>query len=205
MNKHRFIRNRIRSKHSEDMELNLTSLLDVLVILLFFLIKNYDSSAQVVIVAKDIQLPKSISKDTNNKGVVIQVSPTTVWVDDRIIMDLRGATAGTTATETAPAAAAAAATTTPAGNKNNATPVSNLNWYDSKSQRIIPLFDELVKKREQIKLAQTMANNKPEFSATVSLVVDKTLKYSYLKKVLYTCAEAGYKQYKFVVLDRNPS
>ncbi|MBF0299657.1 MAG: biopolymer transporter ExbD [Oligoflexia bacterium] len=179
MNKLRFIRNRIRSKKIKEIELNLTSLLDVLVILLFFLIKNYDSSSQVVIVSKDIKLPKSVSKDTNNKGVVIQVSPTTIWVDDRIILDIREASS--------------------IGINNK------INWYNTKSPGVIPLFDELVKKREQIKLAKNMANSKEDFSGTVSLVVDKTLKYSYLKKILYTCAEAGYKQYKFVVLDKNPS
>ena len=39
-----------------------------------------------------------------------------------------------------------------------------------------------------------------KFSGVANLIIDKTIKYSYVKKIMYTCAAAGFKQYKFVVL-----
>lgn len=73
------------------------------------------------------------------------------------------------------------------------------NFIDDNGRRIVPLFDELVKKREIItRSAQTIQNANP-FSGLVNLVVDKSVKYSYLKKLMYTAAQAGFKEYKFIV------
>lgn len=72
-------------------------------------------------------------------------------------------------------------------------------FIDDNGRRIVPLYDELVKKREGFSMiAKSVPNAKP-FSGLVNLVVDKSIKYSYLKKLMYTAAQAGFKEYKFVV------
>ena len=38
-----------------------------------------------------------------------------------------------------------------------------------------------------------------KFTGLVNLVIDKTLKYNYVKTIMRTCAEAGYSKYKFIV------
>jgi biopolymer transport protein ExbD len=57
-----------------------------------------------------------------------------------------------------------------------------------------------VAKRKTIQEVEKASPQAKKFSGIANLLVDKSLKYSYLKKVLYTVAEAGYSKYKFVVL-----
>ena len=162
------IRKRVKRKKSEIMDLDITSLLDILVILLVFLLKSYNSSGVIFNVPKDISLPRSESKTLNNTGVIIQVSTTAIYVDDKIILDIQNTQ----------------------GNK----------IFDHGNKRIIPLFEELNKKKNIYKQVAKSSENANDFSGVVNLIVDKSIKYNFIKKLLYTCAEAGYQKYKFVVL-----
>ena len=72
--------------------------------------------------------------------------------------------------------------------------------YDQQGRRIIPLFNELVKKKEEINKIAKQATEAKKFSGVANLIVDKSLKYSYVKKIMYTSAEAGFKEFKFVVM-----
>jgi biopolymer transport protein ExbD len=167
MRLNRSIRNRGRRKKKPLIDLDITSLLDILVIMLVFLLKSYNSTGIILNVPKDITLPSSNSQDINTSGVVVQVSPSTIWVDDQVILDKEN----------------------PQGRA-----------YDYGGRRIIPLFNELVRKKGLIKQVEKAAPEAKKFSGVVNLIVDKTIKYSEIKKILFTAAEAGYKSYKFVVL-----
>lgn len=168
MARNRSIRNRKRRGKKDEFELDITSLLDILVILLIFLIKSYNSSGVTLNIPEGIELPKSKSSTGNNPGVIIQVSKDKIWVDSKTVLD-----------------------------------TSNLpkSIYDQGGRRIIPLFNELERKKEEIKKLALQTNNKAKkFGGTANLIIDKSLKYSYVKKVMYTCATAGFKEYKFVVM-----
>lgn len=167
MRLNRSIRNRGRRKKSPLIDLDITSLLDILVIMLVFLLKSYNSTGIILNVPKDITLPSSNSQDVNTSGVVVQVSPTTIWVDNQVVLD-KEETRG--------------------------------KVYDYGGRRIIPLFNELVNKKNLVKRVQKTSTEAKEFSGVINLIVDKTIKYSEIKKILFTAAEAGYKSYKFVVL-----
>lgn len=167
MRLNRSIRNRGRRGKKPLIDLDITSLLDILVIMLVFLLKSYNSTGIILNVPKDITLPSSNSQDVNTSGVVVQVSPTTIWVDDQVILEKDD----------------------PKG-----------RVYDYGGRRIIPLFNELVRKKDLIKQVEKAAPEAKKFSGIVNLIVDKTIKYSEVKKILFTAAEAGYKSYKFVVL-----
>lgn len=158
-------RGRTRRK-KKAFEIDITSLLDILVILLVFLIKNYNASGIVLNVPKGIELPTSKSQSLNTSGIIVQVSPTTIWVDDKIILESKKETLA----------------------------------EDRTGRRIIALFNELVKKKEVIKQIEKSSPNAKKFSGVVNLVVDKTIKYSYIKKLMYTTAEAGFGKFKFVVM-----
>ena len=164
------IRNRGKRKKLKPLDLDITSLLDILVIMLVFLLKSYNSSGVTFNIPKDITLPKSDSISLNTYGVNIQISPTTIWVDSKIVLDTK-----------------------------EYTPKS----YDHNGKRILPLYDELVAKRKTVQEIEKASPHAKKFSGIANLLVDKSLKYSYLKKVLYTVAEAGYSKYKFVVLGVN--
>jgi biopolymer transport protein ExbD len=168
MARNRSIRNKKRRNKNGVMDIDITSLLDILVILLIFLIKSYNTSGITLNIPEGIELPTSKSSSVNTPGVVIQVSKDKIWVDNKAVLD----------TANLPSA-----------------------LYDNGGRRIIPLFNELARKQEEIKnLAMKTNNQVKEFSGTANLIIDKSLKYSYVKKVMFTCASAGFKEYKFVVM-----
>ena len=55
-------------------EVDITSLLDVLVILLVFLLKSYNASDLTLDLAKDITLPNSNTEILGNHAVIVQVN-----------------------------------------------------------------------------------------------------------------------------------
>lgn len=167
MRLNRSIRNRGRRNKKGLIDLDITSLLDILVIMLVFLLKSYNATGVILNVPKDITLPTSNSQDFNTNGVVVQVSPETIWVDNEVILEKEN----------------------PEG-----------RVYDYGGRRIIPLFNELVKKKNLIKQVEKSTPEAQKFSGVINLIVDKSIKYSEVKKILFTAAEAGYKSYKFVVL-----
>ena len=79
------IRKRIKRKKMSPVDIDITSLLDILVIMLVFLLKSYNSSGVVLNVPKNLKLPTSESQNINTYGVIVQVSPTTIWVDNKVI------------------------------------------------------------------------------------------------------------------------
>lgn len=170
MRNSRIIRKRGSRRKIQPVDLDITSLLDILVIMLVFLLKSYNSSGVVLNVPKGIILPKSVSSSPSSTGVIVQVSPTKIWVDDKEILDSKSAKQ------------------------------RGIRVYDRGGRRIIPLFNILVKKKQKIKEISKISNEAKKFSGIINLVVDKSVKYSYLKALLYTAAEAGFRKYKFVVL-----
>ena len=167
MARNRSIRNKRKRDKKEVIDVDITSLLDILVILLVFLLKSYNSSGVTLTIPKGIELPVSESISLNNPGVMIQVSKDKIFVDSETILDA----------ENPPA-----------------------QIYDQGKRRIIPLYNELVKKKEHIKAIAKQAPAAKPFSGIANLIIDKSLKYSYVKKIMYTCAEAGFKEYKVVVM-----
>ncbi|MAX65820.1 MAG: biopolymer transporter ExbD [Bacteriovoracaceae bacterium] len=163
----RSIRNKKKRAKKDVIDVDITSLLDILVILLVFLLKSYNSSGITLTIPQGIELPVSKSSSLNNPGVMIQVSKDKIWVDSETILDAED-------------------------------PPEII--YDHGKRRIVPLFNELVRKKEQIKATAKQAPQAKPFSGLANLILDKSLKYSYIKKIMYTCAEAGFKEYKFVVM-----
>ena len=87
MRKQRSIRYRKKRVKREVLDLEITSLLDILIIILVFLLKSYNTSGVIFNVPRGISLPASKSKNINTPGVVIQVSSQKVWVDDELVIE----------------------------------------------------------------------------------------------------------------------
>lgn len=166
----RSIRNKKKREKKSPIELDITSLLDILVILLVFLLRSYNSSGVAVTIPKGIQLPESKSLSISDAGIMIQVSKDKIWVDSEIVLDASS---------------------------------SPQNIYDEGGRRIIPLFNKLVSKKEKIKITNKQLPQVKAFSGIINLIIDKSLKYSYVKKIMYTCAAAGFKEFKFVVMSED--
>jgi biopolymer transport protein ExbD len=170
MSRSRSIRNKnLRRSRSEIIDLDITSLLDILVILLVFLLNSYNSSGIIINVPKEIKLPESESQSLNKPGVIIQLAKEKIWVEDQLILDFEQET--------------------------------NLKrQFDQGGRRLIPLYDELVRIKEEIEALNKQVDNSKKFSGVANLVVHKEIKYEMVKKILYTLAVAGFQKYKFVVL-----
>lgn len=68
-----FFKKKKREK-KEDMELDITSLLDVLVILLVFLLKSYNASDLKLNLVKDLVVPGSDARKLGHTAITVQVS-----------------------------------------------------------------------------------------------------------------------------------
>ncbi len=77
---------RISRSGDKTLDLDITSLLDILVILLVFLLKSFNSSDLKVDLVKNIELPNSISDKLGNHSVIIQVDrKKQVFVDNKMV------------------------------------------------------------------------------------------------------------------------
>jgi biopolymer transport protein ExbD len=65
-------------------KMNLTSLMDVFTILVFFLLVN-SGSVELVEAPKDVKLPESIEESKPRETVVVAVSPETVTVQGKVV------------------------------------------------------------------------------------------------------------------------
>lgn len=65
---------RRKRKNTDAEEIDITSLLDILVILLVFLLKSYNSSDLTIDLVDELSLPYSFSQGMTNLGVVMQVN-----------------------------------------------------------------------------------------------------------------------------------
>ena len=87
MARNRSIKNRRGKKSGGAIDVDITSLLDILTILLVFLLQSYNSSGVVINVPKEIEIPKSSSETLNTFGVNVQVSKSQIWVDDKEVVN----------------------------------------------------------------------------------------------------------------------
>jgi biopolymer transport protein ExbD len=155
-----------RRRKTNVIDIDITSLLDILTILLAFLVNNFDASGVTINIPDGIKLPDSQSQSINTSGVSIQVSADKIWVDSKEVLD----------SENIPD-----------------------KMYDMDGRRIVSLYNELISIKETIKQTEKLSPQAVKFSGIANLVLDKSLKYSYIRKIMFTCAEAGFKEYKFVV------
>ena len=76
----------LRRKKKKELDLEINSLLDVLVILLVFLLKSYDSSQFDLITMKDIKIPESLSQTLGEETITIQLSKRgEIWVNKNLL------------------------------------------------------------------------------------------------------------------------
>jgi biopolymer transport protein ExbD len=186
---HRSIRERrIRKRIHGEMELQLTSLMDVLVIILVFLLKSYAATTHSFNPAPGIQLPTSASTDTLTDSLAVIVTPEGLTFENERILDfsMTGASAGT----------------------NEATYDFRASDLDENGRRIVPLYNALVRAREKAELITAKSGvkgpdgNPPPFEGILAVQADKRIQYDTIRKVMYTSAAAGYRVFRFLALRR---
>lgn len=162
-----------RKKVREPLDVDITSLLDILVILLVFLLKSYNASDLKLEVAKNISLPDSKSEQLGNMAVIVQVSAEKdLWINNIRIGRVPAST-------------------------------------DEKLDILYGALQEEGKKQDEAikELEQTVATNADKGALAtrksnrkrVNIVMDQSLNYEVLRKIMHTSALAGFPEFKFIV------
>lgn len=156
---------RLRGKKSSEVEVDITSLLDILVILLIFLLKSYNSSDLQLDVLENISLPVSESRVLGSHSIIVQV-------DQNRRMFINHKEIGTIS-------------------NNNRETIGELYVVLA---RMKEMEDQLVSENSLERKNPQMKNKKQ-----INIVLDQSLPYKIMKKVMHTSAQAGYPQFKFIV------
>jgi biopolymer transport protein ExbD len=186
----RSIRNRRgRRRLHSSFELQLTSMMDVLVIIVVFLLKSYSATLNNFSSVPGIKLPISKSLDTPFESLAVIITPEAMTFENERILDF--------------VQTAAAAGSSEAGYAFKNTDL------DEGNRRIVPLYDALTKAREKAELLRSKskardADGKPlPFEGVLAIQADKRVQYDTIRKIMYTAAAAGYKTFRFLALKRD--
>lgn len=141
--------------------LNLTSLMDVFTILVFFLLFN-TGSTEVLASPKEIKLPNSVTEAKPRETVVIMVSPEVVLVQGQAVIDLPEVLSS----------------------RNETIP------------EVTARLDQIERNIIGISTQAVVA------SKEVTILADKTIPFSALKKIMSTCTESGYGKISLAVIQK---
>ena len=185
----RSIRTRKRKKKlNNGFELQLTSLIDVLVIILVFMLKSYQTSLNTLTTVQGLQMPISASPDEPRDSLQVIITPEGITFEGKRVVEFLqdGATAG--ATE---------------GNYK-----LDEKGLDEGGRRILSLYNTLVAAREKSELLKAKSPVRDEkgqplpFDGILAVTADKRIQYDTLRKIMYTAGAAGFKVFRFIALKK---
>ena len=171
-----------RRRRNKTFGLQLTSMMDVLVIIVIFLLKSYSLSLMQVPQEDKLELPKSKSTEVFGEGVVLQIAQDKIMIDNNPIVQFKG----------------------DYKEKKFELPDEATDPQQA-GHGILPIFEVLNKKREEFELIASRAVGPDPNAAgkkwTGDLLVqaDKEVPYELIRKVMYTAGMAGYKNFRLTV------
>jgi biopolymer transport protein ExbD len=151
----------IGGKKATYAELNLTSMVDMLTILVVFLLQTFSASGELLTVSKNITLPEAINYRDLEQAPIIAISRDTVTLNGD-----------------------------PKADAQELTKADTIDW------KIPQLHDDLVILKNNFKLLHP---NPDDWKGLVIVQADKQVDFKVIKKVMYTCAVAGYSNVNFAV------
>ena len=156
----KFVRKGSGGKKSIYAELNLTSMVDMLTILVVFLLQTFSASGELLVVSKNIVLPEATNFKDLERAPVVGVSKEAVTLDGSPVAD-----------------------------------AEELNKENTVDWKITDLHDKLVTLKNNYRLLHPS----DPFNGTVIVQADKNVDFKVVKKVMYSCAVAGYNNVNFAV------
>jgi biopolymer transport protein ExbD len=158
--------------------LNITSMMDMMTIILVFLLKSYSTSDVSVAPSEDLELPVSTVKKQIEMAVNLIVSKKNIVVDGVPVLSLEKVP-----DEDNP------------GQSKLQVPEDQRN-----GQLIEALLDELSKKADIAKnIGQQSGSEEHAFKGRLLIQCDKKLPFEVLRQVMYTAGQAQFSEFKFVV------
>jgi biopolymer transport protein ExbD len=157
--------------------LSITSLMDMMTIILVFLLKSYSTEDISVAASDDLQIPVSSAERTPKLAVNVVVSRKDIVVDGEWVIDL-------------------AEETDDRGDSRVRVPED-----EKRGQLISKLYDRLLEKAETAKdLGGRTGSAAFEFKGEVLLQCDKRLPFSVIREVMFTAGQAQFGNFRFVVI-----
>ena len=169
---------KVSRRGQTDGGLNITSMMDMMTIILVFLLKNYATSDVSVAPSEDLQVPVSTAIKKPKIAVNVVVSRKDIVVDGNWVLDLERGVDPDTNEETI---------FVPEDAK--------------KGQLISDLHDVLLDKAEAAKeLGQRTGKKEFEFKGEILLQCDKRLPFDVIREVMFTAGQAQFGNFRFIVI-----
>lgn len=174
-------RGRARNRRTnQQIRLQLTSLMDILMIVVVFLLKSYGISSMNIVQADKMQLPISQAPELAGEGLVLVVAQDKITLDSEEVLAFKG----------------------DYKEKQFILPDGVID-ASNRGLGIIPLYEKLKKKKEDFDLlASRSADPKKaaeKWSGDILVQADKAANYELIRQVMYTAGLAGYKQFRLTV------
>lgn len=186
----RSIKNRRRRRRiGSEFELPLTSMMDVLVIILVFLLKTYSTSQNNLSTVKGIQLPISSSVDTPTDSHQVIVTPEAITFEDVRVVEFEQSTEALSASDAK-------------------YQFKEADLQDG-GRKIVPLYEALIRARDQSEMlrvkskARDAQGNPLPFDGIMAIQADKRISYDTVRKIMYTGASAGYRVFRLLAMKRD--
>jgi len=158
--------------------LTITSMMDMMTIILVFLLKSYSTEDISVAPNDDLQIPMSTAQKLPKLAVNVVVSRKEILVDAVPVLRLERVADPETGAETVQVP------------------------DDMKTGQLIDkLYDRLLEKAETAKeLGSRASGDQMDFKGQVLLQCDKRLPFSIVREVMYTAGQAQFGEFRFVVI-----
>ncbi|MCB9779146.1 MAG: biopolymer transporter ExbD [Alphaproteobacteria bacterium] len=165
-------------RQSAEAGLNITSMMDMMTIILVFLLKSYSTSDVSVAPSDNLQLPTSTSQKAPELAVNLVVAKDQIVVDGVPVLDL----------------------TKVPDEENPGQQLIVVPEDEKRGQVITKLYDRLLEKAEAAKtLAEQSGSDEHAFKGRVLIQCDRELPFNVLREVMYTAGQAQFGEFKFVV------
>jgi biopolymer transport protein ExbD len=180
--RHRRGRHRIH----KDFDLQLTSMMDILVIILVFLLKSYSTSTNSFSTVPGMQLPLSKTAELPSDSLHLIVTPEAITFENARVVEF---------VQSADALAG--------GNARYDFKPEDL---DENGMRVTQLYEALNRAREKAELlrakspARDAQGNPLPWDGILAIQADKRVKYDTLRKVMYTAGAAQFKVFRLLAM-----
>lgn len=168
---------KVRRQELDD-SLNISSMMDMMTIILLFLLKSYSAEDISVEGDESLELPVSSAQKMPELSVNLVVSKRQIVVDGVPVLNL----------------------TKIPDDENPGRDLITVPEDEKKGQMITKLYDRLLEAAERSKaIAEQSGSEEHEFKGRILLQCDKTLPFAVLREVMYTAGQAQFGEFKFVV------
>ena len=181
----RSIRNRrVRRKIHKDFDLQLTSMMDILVIILVFLLKSYSASTNSFSSVPGLQMPVSKSEDAPTDSLHLIVTPEAITFEGARVIEF---------------------VQSPDSLSQGGSKYSfKSEDLDEGTMRIARLYDALTKAREKAEVLRAKSPARDEkgnplpFDGILAIQADKRIQYDTLRKIMYTAGAAQFRTFRLL-------